>query len=103
MIDPQTAVEIAQAESEDTRDEPLPQEAKGEKRGPSVVQSVRIPAEAMADIERIAATSQVPVSALIRGWILAGLAAEQPASLRTAIDQIAADAERLRRLAAGGG
>lgn len=99
-MDAKRAVEMAQAESEATRDEPIPEEAKGERRGRSVVQSVRLPAEEFAQIERIAAQSGVPVGALIRGWVLAGLAAEQVTSLRGAIEHLAAEAERLRRLAA---
>lgn len=50
-------------------------------------------------VERVQAES-VPVSALIRGWILAGLAAERGTSLRDAINHLAGEAERLRRLAA---
>jgi hypothetical protein len=61
---------------------------------------VRLPAEQFAEIERIAADVDVPVGALIRGWVLAGLAAERSTSLRDAIDHLAAEAERLRRLAA---
>jgi len=41
----------------------------------------------------------VPVSALIRGWVLQGLATEQGTSLRDGIERLAADADRLRRLA----
>jgi hypothetical protein len=99
-MDAKRAVEMAQAESEATRDEPVPGGVKGERRGQSVVQSVRLRAEDLAEIERIAAQAGVPVGALIRGWVLAGLAAERPASLRGAIEHLAAEAERLRRLAA---
>jgi hypothetical protein len=99
-MDAQHAVQIAQAESEATRDQPIPEGVRGERRGRSVVQSVRLPAEEFAEIERIAAESGVPVGALIRGWVLAGLAAEQATSLRGAIEHLAAEAERLRRLAA---
>jgi hypothetical protein len=42
----------------------------------------------------------VPVGALIRGWILTELAAERGTSLRDAIDHLAEEAQRLRRLAA---
>ena len=95
------AVEVAQSESEATRDEPVPEGVKGvRRRSRSVVQSVRLPAEDFAEIERIAVRAGVPVGALIRGWVLAGLAAERPASLRGAIEHLAAEAERLRRLAA---
>ena len=99
-MDAKRAVEIAQAESEATRDEPIPEEVRGERRGRSVVQSVRLPAEQFAEIERLAAEAGVPVGALIRGWVLAGLASERSTSLRDAIDHLAAEAERLRRLAA---
>ncbi|MGH3684585.1 MAG: hypothetical protein ACRDRU_18020 [Pseudonocardiaceae bacterium] len=57
-------VEGAQAESEVTRDEPLPEHVIGERRGRSVVQY------------------------------------EQGMSLREGIERLAADADRLRRLAA---
>jgi len=93
-------VERAQAESEAIRDEPLPEHVIGERRGRSVVQSVRLPAEAFAGIEEVAARAGVPVSALIRGWVLQGLANEQGMSLRDGIERLAADADRLRRLAA---
>jgi hypothetical protein len=99
MMDAKHAVKMAQAESEATRDEPVPEGVKGERRGRSVVQSVRLPADDFAEIERIAAEAGVPVGALIRGWVLAGLAAERSTSLRGAIEHLAAEAERLRRLA----
>lgn len=99
-MDAKQEVERAQAESETTRDEPLPDHVIGERRGRSVVQSVRLPAEAFAAIEELAACAGVPVSALIRGWVLQGLTNEQGMSLRDGIERLAADAERLRRLAA---
>jgi predicted DNA-binding ribbon-helix-helix protein len=98
--DARALVQAVQEESEATRDQPLPEEVKGERRGRSVVQSVRLPAEDFEDIERIAAQANVPVGALIRGWILTELAAERGTSLRDAIDHLAEEAQRLRRLAA---
>src|SRR5256885_2966673 len=100
VMDAKQEVERAQVESEATRDQPLPEHVKGERRGRSVVQSVRLPAEAFAAIEEVAVRAGVPVSALIRGWVLQGLASEQGMSLRDRIDRLAADADRLRRLAA---
>ena len=76
-MDAKAAVEVAQTESEATFGEPLPEGVRGERRGRSVVQSVRLPVEEFAEIERIAAQAGVPVGALIRGWVLAGLAAER--------------------------
>jgi len=99
-MDAMQEVETAQAESEATRDEPLPEHVRGERRGRSEVQSVRLPAEAFAAIEEVAARAGVPVGALIRGWVLQGLASEQGMSLRDGIERLAADADRLRRLAA---
>lgn len=49
-MDARRAVEIAQAESEAARGEPLPVEAAGGRRGRSVVQSVRLPAREFAEI-----------------------------------------------------
>lgn len=43
----------------------------------------------LAQPERIAAQAKVPVGALIRGWVLTGLAAERGTSLRDAIDHLA--------------
>jgi hypothetical protein len=40
------------------------------------------------------------VGALIRVWVLAALAAERGTSLRVAIEHLAEEAQRLRRLAA---
>jgi hypothetical protein len=99
-MDAKAAVEVAQTESEATFGEPLPEGVRGERRGRSVVQSVRLPVEEFAEIERIAAQAGVPVGALIRGWVLAGLAAERGTSLRDAIEHLAEEAQRLRRLAA---
>ncbi len=53
-MDAKRAVEIAQAESEAARELPLPEGTRGERHGRSVVQSVRLPAEEFAEIERIA-------------------------------------------------
>jgi predicted DNA-binding ribbon-helix-helix protein len=95
-------IKAAQAESDAARDEPYPADApEGQRPGrvQSVVQSVRLPADALADIEAIAARHDVPVGALIRGWVLAALAAERDQSLGDAIDQLVNDAERVRRLA----
>ncbi len=93
-------VEIVQAESEASKDVPLPEDVRGQRRGRSVVQSVRLPEAEFVEIERLAVELEVSVSALIRGWVLAGLADERGTSLRSAIDRIAGDADRLRRLAA---
>jgi predicted DNA-binding ribbon-helix-helix protein len=94
-------IKAAQAESEATRDQPYPPDAKGQRlhRARSVVQSVRLPADAFAEIEAIARDHDIPVSALIRGWVLRAIAAERDLTLADAVDRLAADVDRLRRLA----
>jgi hypothetical protein len=57
-------------------------------------------ADHMCEIERLAGEAGVAVSALIRGWVLEGLSAERGTSLRAAIERLAGEADRLRRLAA---
>lgn len=95
-------IKAVQEESEATRDDPYPEGAVPTRPGQaqSVVQSVRLPAEAFAEIERIAREADVPVGALIRSWVLAGLAAERDTTLTDAVERLAADLDRLRRLAA---
>jgi predicted DNA-binding ribbon-helix-helix protein len=92
-----------QEESEATREDAYPPGTVGERpgRGRSVVQSVRLPAEDFAAIEELARAADVPVSALIRGWVLAGLAEDRDATLADAVERLAADVNRVRRLAAG--
>ncbi|MPZ63269.1 MAG: hypothetical protein GEU93_18685 [Propionibacteriales bacterium] len=94
-------IKAAQAESEATRDEPYPSDAEGTRPNSarSVVQSVRLPADALAEIESIAKQHDVPVGALIRGWVLASLAAERDTTLADAVNRLAVDVDRLRRLA----
>jgi hypothetical protein len=77
-------VKAAQAESEATRDEPYPADAKGQR-----------PHRA----EAIAEEHEIPVGALIRGWVLRAVAAERDLTLADAVDRLAADVDRLRRLA----
>lgn len=93
-------VELVQKESEASKDRPVPADVPGQRRGRSVVQSVRLPETEFAEIEQLADEQGVPVSALIRGWVLAGLADERGTSPRGAIERVAGYADRLRRLAA---
>lgn len=102
MMSAKHDVAAVQAESEASRGTPLPQHVRGQRRSRSVVQSVRLPEAEFADIERLADELDVPVSALIRGWVLAGLAEERGTSLRSVIDRLAGDVNRLQRLAAKG-
>ncbi len=56
-------VDRVQPESEANRDNSLPSDVKGQRRGRSVVQSVRLPGGDFAEIERLAGEAGVPMSA----------------------------------------
>ena len=91
-------IAAVQDESEATRDVPLPEDVKGERRTASVVHSLRLRAEDYEAVSAIAQQANVPVGALIRGWVLSGLAQERNTTIKDAIDQLIADTNRLRRL-----
>jgi hypothetical protein len=96
-------IKKVQDESEETRDKPYPPGTREKRpgRSRSVVQSVRLPADEYAEIEELARAAEVPVSALIRGWVLAGLAEDRDTTLADAVERLAADVDRVRRLTTG--
>lgn len=98
-MDIERRVRAIQQESDAVKDLPLPDDAVGEPRGRSVVRSVRLPEAEYAEIEQLAQQLDVPVSALMRGWVLQGLAEERDLSLRGAIERVLGEADRLRRIA----
>ncbi|MCY7420101.1 MAG: hypothetical protein LH650_16770 [Chloroflexi bacterium] len=89
-------VRQATAEAESTMAEPLPKGATGRRVHKSVPVAVRLTAQDAQEIDAIADRLQVPASALIRGWIRQGLAANRDASVQGALDQLEADLVRLR-------
>lgn len=92
-------IKAIQRESEAEKDLAVPEDVHGERRGRSVVQSVRLPEAEYKEIEQLATELDLPISALIRGWVLEGLAGEHGTSLGDAIERVATEAERLRRIA----
>jgi hypothetical protein len=60
--------------------------------------SLRIPKDAMAAIDRLATERGVPVSALVRGWILQALAEEGSDSVPEAVERLAVEVDRLRTM-----
>lgn len=58
--------------------------------------SVRMPLTAIEAIEKLAADRDLPVSALVRSWILDGLEDPSTQSVPEALDRLAADVDRLR-------
>jgi hypothetical protein len=92
-------IKAIQEESEATRDDPYPEDIVGTRPNlaGSIVQSVRLPATEYAQIEQLAREADVPMSAMIRGLVLSGLASRKNATLKDAINRLIADADHLRR------
>jgi hypothetical protein len=98
--DAKQLVEQIAAEAEATRDQPMPANATPTKPHKTVTVATRLTTEDVAEIEALADRLDVPVSALIRGWILAGLAGRKEDSVASALDRLSADVQRLRELVA---
>lgn len=98
--DAEKLVEQIAGEAEATRDVPMPADAAPIKPHKTVTLATRLNAEDVAEIEALADRLDVPVSALLRGWILAGLAGRKQDSPATALDRLGADVQRLRELVA---
>jgi hypothetical protein len=99
-MDARRAVEIAQAESEATGGEPLPEETSGKRRGRPVVQSVRLPAEELAETGADRGAGRGASRGTDPGLGAGRAGRGAGSSLREAIDHLAEEPQRLRRLAA---
>lgn len=86
-------------ESERTRDTPFPPGTKFTRAPGTVVQSVRLHASELKEIQALSKRSNTPVSAIIRGWITQGLAAEREETIETSLDRVLEEVHRLRRVA----
>jgi len=75
-------VERIREESERTKDDPYPANARGTRpnRGRSRVYSVRLNDDEYQAVQRVADSVHLPPSTLVRSWILARLDQERPAS-----------------------
>ena len=93
-------VEQIAAEADATADQPMPAAATSTRPNKSVTVATRVSPEDLHAIEALATELDVPVSALVRGWVLAELNARKAESLTTALDRITADVQRLRELVA---
>lgn len=95
----------AEAEhAERHRDDPFPESARGTwpKRAKSVMLSLRLNPDEMAAVQALATELGVPVSALVRGWIVQRVEAEKstPTEAAAAVDRLEADVWALRKLVA---
>ncbi len=88
------------AEADTRADQPMPTEATSARPNKSVTVATRVSPEDLRAIEALARQLDVPVSAILRGWVLAGLNAGKAESLTTALDRITADVQRLREIVA---
>lgn len=96
--DAKQLVEQVANEADSTRDEPMPPAAAATRPNKSLPVAVRLAPEDVAAIEALAAKLDVPISSLLRGWILTALAAKRDESVGTALDRLTADVQRLREL-----
>jgi hypothetical protein len=79
------------ADTADYRDEVPEGEWAKPNRGPSPLLTLRVPTETLEALQALAASHDVPVSALARGFILDGLAAHQGEDLRLALERLERD------------
>ncbi|MCI4656650.1 hypothetical protein [Cryobacterium zhongshanensis] len=93
-------VDEAAAEADATRNEPMPAGPTPSRPNKSVPVAVRLAPDDVAAIEALAEKLDVPMSRLLRGWILDALAAHRDESVATALDRVTADIQRLRELVA---
>jgi predicted DNA-binding protein len=96
----QDRVRQAAAEAEATMNDPLPEDAPATRPNRTVPVSVRLSPTMVADIEALAQRLDVPSSTLLRGWIQEGLAAHHETTVAGALDQLAANLQRLRQIVA---
>lgn len=96
LIDEETAA------SEASRERPLSDRATRKRQSRSVIYSVRLTPEQTEEIRRIADSVGIPPSALVREWVVEGLAAEQEAStLDALVEALSRDVDRIRRRVTG--
>lgn len=88
------------SEADATRDDPMPAGIASTRPNKSVPVAVRLARDDVATIEALAGKLDLPMSTLLRGWILDGLAANREESIATALDRVTADIQRLRELVA---
>ena len=91
--------EIEQSEvTKDRGDETLVGRGVRRNAGKGQMMSFRIAADNAKEITKIAEERGVPVSALVRGWVIEGLAQHHGDSLPDTVERLAAEVERLRAL-----
>lgn len=100
MSEAKQLVEQIAAEADATVGQSMPPGTVWSKPNKTVTVATRVSPEHLAAIEALAAGLDVPVAALVRGWILAGLNARQDETVQSAIERLSSDVQRLRELVA---
>lgn len=90
----------AALEAEMTMDDSLADDVPVIRPNKSVPVSVRLSPAMAAEIEALAQRLEIPSSSLLRSWIKQGLAEQHDTTIIGAIDQLAADLQRLRQIVA---
>lgn len=86
------------AASEASRDQPLSDRAVRRGQSRSVVYSVRLTPAQTEEIQRIADEAGMPASALVRDWVVEGLAAERgTGTLDSLVNALSRDVDKIRR------
>jgi len=89
MSNAKQLVEQIAAEADATAGKPMPAGTVWTKPGKTVTVATRVSPEHLAAFEDLAGQLDVPMSALLRGWILAGLNAREDETVQTAIERLA--------------
>jgi hypothetical protein len=104
MSDLQRLISEEAEYAERHREEPIPAAARATRRNraKSVMFSLRLNPEELAAVQRLARDSDVPASALVRGWIVQRLEAElsTPTDTAAVVERLEADVRALRKLVA---
>ncbi|MDP9093102.1 MAG: hypothetical protein M3N95_09230 [Actinomycetota bacterium] len=98
--DAKQLVEQIAAEAEATMNDPMPAGTVWTQPNKLVTVATRLSPEHLAQLEALAEQGGIPVSALIRGWVIAGLNARNEETVQHAIERLSADVQRLRELVA---
>ncbi|MHB1445100.1 MAG: hypothetical protein ACYCZV_05490 [Acidimicrobiales bacterium] len=84
--------------SESSRDRPISEGAVRKAEASSVVYSLRLTPAQTEQIHKLAEAAGIPPSALVRDWVMRGLAAEvEASSLDALVETLSRDVDQLRR------
>lgn len=100
MSEVKALVEAVAVEADASAGDPMPSGSVGVRPNKAVTVSARITAGDAAAVEALAAKAGMPVSALVRQWILSGLTAQREDTVQSAVERLSNDLQRLREIVA---